>query len=355
MTKRSLLRTTLFSLLALSASTVSAAPARALSADLGAYAGSYVWSSDYYEEGAGSITRGASITKISDTEVQFEGFCTATKPFTGTLQGDTIYIQPQEVSECDFGPLALKRCYDTGYRMKPDNNPIRVVLEDNKVKFMDYTQLVVASGTYEGLGASDTFSPFEAEKANGAMNIIYNRNLTSDTYKDGDVPVIISRDGATVKVLNFANMGGTVNIELATNGTLSIAKQKVYEADYVGEFYTYAAEYPADTYSFTNSMITGDTIFGTWTADELSWGNWIIFSTEYMRMGCPESASVRYLDGTKFSDANGIETVAREDIVRVTYTNLAGFSAETPFDGLNVVTTLYSDGSQKVTKKIFRK
>lgn len=354
---KQLLATTAITAIALSG-TITATAHKAPSTDLSAYSGGYLWTSVYYEEGAGSITHGGKLTKITDTEVKLEGFCTASLPITGTLVGDTIFIQPQIASNASsFGPLALKRFYFTGYRMKPDDKPIRVVLENGKIKFCDYTGLVVDSGTYEGVPATDTFSPFEADRANGSMHITYNRALTSDSYPDADIPVIITQTDSTVSVKNFADLGDiNVNINLSANGTIIIPKQAVHEQTQTGIFYTFAASYPEGATSFLSSMVTDDNITGTWSPEQLQWGNWIIANESLtLRMGCPESATVRYVDGTQFVYHGGVNTVELNEVSRIIYHNLSGLTSDAPFDGLNIVETIYTDGSRFVTKQIIKK
>ena len=56
---------------------------------------------------------------------------------------------------------------------------------------------------------------------------------------------------------------------------------------------------------------------------------------------------------TKVSEASGVEQVlAGKQIVNVRYINVAGQESETPFNGVNIVVTRYTDGTQSVLKTI---
>lgn len=46
------------------------------------------------------------------------------------------------------------------------------------------------------------------------------------------------------------------------------------------------------------------------------------------------------------------ETVTAKGVKRVTYYDLAGRSSATPHQGVNVVVTLYTDGTKRVTKVV---
>ena len=53
--------------------------------------------------------------------------------------------------------------------------------------------------------------------------------------------------------------------------------------------------------------------------------------------------------------ASGIRpTVVQKEVQSVTYYNVAGMSASTPFEGVNVVVTRYADGTTSITKRIIK-
>lgn len=51
---------------------------------------------------------------------------------------------------------------------------------------------------------------------------------------------------------------------------------------------------------------------------------------------------------------NGVYTDSNRDVVGVEYVNAAGIVSKTPFHGVNIVVTRYSDGSKTTSKKIFK-
>ncbi len=51
---------------------------------------------------------------------------------------------------------------------------------------------------------------------------------------------------------------------------------------------------------------------------------------------------------------NGIYTDSNRDVVGVEYVNAAGIVSKTPFQGMNIVVTRFSDGSKTTSKKVFK-
>ena len=51
---------------------------------------------------------------------------------------------------------------------------------------------------------------------------------------------------------------------------------------------------------------------------------------------------------------NGVYTDSNRDVVGVEYVNAAGIVSKTPFHGVNIVVTRYSDGTTTSVKKIFK-
>ena len=48
----------------------------------------------------------------------------------------------------------------------------------------------------------------------------------------------------------------------------------------------------------------------------------------------------------------GVEDVALGQVKHVRYVNLAGMESETPFSGVNIVVTTYTDGTTSTTKQM---
>ena len=50
----------------------------------------------------------------------------------------------------------------------------------------------------------------------------------------------------------------------------------------------------------------------------------------------------------------GVEDVALGQVKHVSYVNLAGVESETPFSGVNIVVTTYTDGTTSTTKQMMK-
>ena len=58
----------------------------------------------------------------------------------------------------------------------------------------------------------------------------------------------------------------------------------------------------------------------------------------------------RYILEYDFAGVEGV--VADKEVASVKYFNLAGIESDEPFDGMNVVITTYTDGSQNIEKLV---
>jgi hypothetical protein len=53
-------------------------------------------------------------------------------------------------------------------------------------------------------------------------------------------------------------------------------------------------------------------------------------------------------------EVSGVDSVtASSQVLDVTYYNLTGVKSDKPFDGVNVVVTRYTDGTQRTTKVVY--
>ena len=53
------------------------------------------------------------------------------------------------------------------------------------------------------------------------------------------------------------------------------------------------------------------------------------------------------------NDASGInEVIGHKEVASVRYVNVAGQESDTPFDGLNIIVTTYTDGTTTTAKVI---
>jgi hypothetical protein len=59
-------------------------------------------------------------------------------------------------------------------------------------------------------------------------------------------------------------------------------------------------------------------------------------------------------DGNIVTGINGVYSGGHGEVVGVEYVNAAGIVSKTPFKGVNIIVTRYSDGSKTTTKKVFK-
>ena len=77
--------------------------------------------------------------------------------------------------------------------------------------------------------------------------------------------------------------------------------------------------------------------------------NYLETGTWYENVDDPISMAIAPL--LKYAEPTGISTVAGEkQAVSRTYYNIAGMESDKPFNGVNIVVTRYTDGSQATTK-----
>ncbi len=168
---------------------------------------------------------------------------------------------------------------------EPDyDTPITGTIDDNGTITLDgMWAIFVKSGKNAGnivYAGYDT----EIEKANGQMRVKYINDASDTTYYDWNV--VVAQTGKNlVTVKNFGNHGKTIEVVLKSDSTLSIDQQLVFEGgSTMGNFYTL----PAD---WSTGKTTGSTIVGKVNGNQLTWGNWIMLSTNKYYTG-------KLLDGT---------------------------------------------------------
>ena len=224
-----------------------------------------------------------------------------------------------------------------------------LVNEDGTLLIGAYYCLTVDSYTYQGktytnAPITDLFKPGLLTPTNGAMvNVVPN---TSSTDEDAE-PIYeyyaaeIAVDDDVVSVTNFGGFGETVKINLASDNTLTIKKQLIYQGgDTYGNFYTYSYKSGVSNPTKLSQIISETPISGEYNAEILSWGPWIMYSKvsytkEYGTLYAGGAAF--YTDGTKFPDPSaGISAIKTEKTDGAIYSIDGRRLNEVPSQGLYI-------------------
>ena len=262
-------------------------PRRAISSidDLvGKYVMTYSSLSSSLGDGGGtvSITRGMGDSIVLNN---FWGEGVALKAAVNLSQ-KTITIPGQyaitnsNYGACDFAPI------NTSSGSPERSSSITATFDDSgNITLSGWWGIFINSGTYADYFLYAGYNTL-IEPANGNMHVSVN-----DTTLTYDWAVILEQTGKNlVTVKNFGNHGKTLEIVLNSDGTLTINSQVAWSAgDNQGDFYTYAA-------NWETGKTTSGTISGLARTQELTWGNWVMYSSK------------NYITG-KFADATitGIE------------------------------------------------
>lgn len=191
--------------------------------------------------------------------------------------------------------------------------------------------------------------------ANGLMHNSY--FVGSDgkpQYEDDESNVVMrmNETGDSLVVENFGDKGLDVSIKLNADNTVSIPRQKMYDADdyTYGDFYTQSADWAADKYNTTG-------ITGTWDEDGVTLDNWTASSTSKYYLGKIAKTTIKFTDGTKLSTTDGIARTTATDGVEALstqYFSLDGARLQAPQKGVNVVVKTFADGKTRSFKTIKR-
>lgn len=193
------------------------------------------------------------------------------------------------------------------------------------------------------------------EPANGLMHNSY--FVGSDgkpQYEDDESNVVMrmNETGDSLVVENFGDKGLDVSIKLNADNTVSIPRQKMYDADdyTYGDFYTQSADWAADKYNTTG-------ITGTWDEDGVTLDNWTASSTSKYYLGKIARTTIKFTDGTKLSTTDGIARTTATDgaeALSIQYFSLDGARLQAPQKGVNVVVKTFADGKTRSFKVIKR-
>ncbi|MBR1881866.1 MAG: hypothetical protein IJ808_02450, partial [Muribaculaceae bacterium] len=219
-------------------------------------------------DGGSSVT----ITKVTDDTVLIANFWTLNVNVKAKvdLQTKTITI-PNQVAVVNntYGDCDI--CAVNPGDGKPDRTKdvTGTIADDGTLNIDTWWGIYVKSGENADQFMVAAYGT-QVTKANAKMDVTY----YEDSNPASSWNVIVEQTGKNiVAVTNFGNHGKTVEIKLNSDSTITIAPQLAWEGGTTqGDFYTYAA-------NWEGSGTYGGAISGKGTADELSWGQWVMFST----------------------------------------------------------------------------
>ena len=203
------------------------------------------------------------------------------------ITNKTITIPNQVVmNDATYGACDVTVMTSAG---KPDRTAAitGTISNDGVITLSGYWGISIRKGTYANYflyaGQNTMLEP-----ANGNMHV----NL-ADTTLAYDWAVILEQTGKNlVTVKNVGNFGKTIEIVLNSDATVSVATQLVLEGgDTYGDYYTYAADW-------TSGVATSKTITGAVTTQNITWGNWVMYSSNGYYTGKLADATIT---GIEFS------------------------------------------------------
>lgn len=183
------------------------------------------------------------------------------------LTTGTVTIPNQVVyNHSTYGDCDIATCTTAG---KPDRaTPITgVVNADGSITFDGWWAVFVVSGTSAD-GILVAGYQTAVEKANGTMV-----TTVVDTTTVYNWNVVVKQTGKNlVTVKNFGNHGQTIEVILNSDSTITIAQQIAWQGgSTLGDFYVLAANWDTGK--------TSSGLKGTVAGSTLSWGQWILYST----------------------------------------------------------------------------
>lgn len=251
------------------------------------------WVMTYKSEQAGGLTDGSALSISADTgdTLVLSNFWAQGTAVKAAVKGSSITI-PQQLlgSTADYGNVYISAITGT-------------VDNDSVMRFTTPWRIYTADSTL--LAADSTV----LERANGSMTATWHGTAGSYSW-----PVVLRRTSQNVvTVKNMGGHGATAEVVLGSDGTVSVAQQRLWAAGDRGNFYCRAVDWTTGEVSYP--------IRGTFSPDKISWGGWMMLSTKQTYYGfdaasitgitfsAPQASSSWQGSGTK-QDPYRIKTVA---------------------------------------------
>ncbi len=219
-------------------------------------------------------------------------------------------------------------------------------------------------GNYAGtnwLGMGEFAEHFDAPLADATIskvNIYFGKTTAASTDADIEVKIVAAgEDGMPGEVLGSTSVKAC---DLAFDPTTVNATEFVFDTPVSvkagTEFFAVVGPFPNQNGDDIAILLCrrdyGEKCTGYhFVYDEDSNYNYLETGTWYQNVDDPLSLAVAPV--LKYAEPTAISTVVGDrKVVSHTYYNIAGMASDKPFDGINIVVTRYSDGSQSVTKII---
>lgn len=265
--------------------------------------------------------------------------------------GTKLYKSGSSYGDC---PMYCISVDDQG-KVSKTTDPIQgVINDDGSMVITSPWACFIVTGQYAGYYFGDLmFQSNFFNKPNARMT--YNQ-----TGKGAqNVMLYVEQTDSAVMLSNFADFGCVVGLAKNADSTVVIPKQNVLEqGDKYGTFFTIGYDAAGeDTISNINGTGAGHpaqiNLTNTWT---------ILSTTGYWINKCSDTKIF-------FADANGgvstdtfftypheltgvKDVTAQKVVAGKHYVNLQGQVSNEPFEGVNIVVTRYTDGSQSATKML---
>jgi len=319
--------------------------------DCYSYSNSTMSASDPFYCGSGvELTAGTGDTILMPNLLSGDGYIKMV--FDATNQTLTI---PQQVvySSSTYGDCYL-------YATTESKTPIEMTIGDGAIYSQYYVYMYIASGDYAGyrLGGYYTLSLYEA---NGYVEA-YSAS-DKGTYQ---WPALIAQDETTydIVVYNFADGEAPDTMTYIGSGQWNIGYDYVVDlsATY-GNFYPYSATVSdGSDGSEQGYTLNEDSIIVAKAVNdqEIDWEGWVLYSPRWQNTNGKNYYYDYFTYGKLVYEQNflgytGIVDVTantNRTVASTSYYNLMGVESATPFDGLNIVVTKYTDGTKSAVKVI---
>lgn len=219
-------------------------------------------------------------------------------------------------------------------------------------------------GNYAGtnwLGMGEFAEHFDAPLATAEIpqvNVYFGKTTASSTDADIEMRIMtVGDDGMPDQVLGSTSVKAG---DLAYDPYIVNATEFVFDEPVVipagTEFFAVVGPFPNDYGDDIAILLCrrgeGEKCTGYhFVYDEDENYNYLETGTWYQNVDDPLSLAVAPLLSYRTTEPSGIdEPVVDKQVVGQTYYNLAGMASSKPFDGVNIVVTRYTDGSQTATK-----
>ena len=219
-------------------------------------------------------------------------------------------------------------------------------------------------GNYAGtnwLGMGEFAEHFDAPLATAEIpqvNVYFGKTTASSTDADIEMRIMtVGDDGMPDQVLGSTSVKAG---DLAYDPYIVNATEFVFDEPVVipagTEFFAVVGPFPNDYGDDIAILLCrrgeGEKCTGYhFVYDEDENYNYLETGTWYQNVDDPLSLAVAPLLSYRTTEPSGInEPVVDKQVLSHTYYNLAGMASSKPFDGVNIVVTRYTDGSQTATK-----